>query len=273
MDLQLQIVQTENKHMIPGSSGGGYAPHPPLAYLAFPSHHYPLGFNIRGEFGMKFARTNALALPLLVTLALACTAAANANPVILNASFSGPVGGYTYQPATVTGWTFTGGTGVQANGSAWGFSNAPGSSAQSAFLQSYIGPLSAPTGAPSSSISQDVAGLTSGDTYAISFYLEQRPGYGANPVTVTIDGVTLTVATAPDNDTWTKYTEDFTYNGGSDVLSFSVTGSGVGQYDNDTGLADVSIAATPEPGTLLMLGTGLFGFAAFARRKFGTSNI
>jgi hypothetical protein len=271
MGIELHEDQTGYKHLIPASFGICIARS--LANLAFPSHHYPLGFIVRGEFDMKFARTNALALPLLVTLALAGTAAANANPVILNGSFSGPVGGYTYQPSTVTGWSFNGGTGVQANGSAWGFSNAPGSSGQSAFLQSYIGPLNAPAGDPSSSIAQNVTGLTSGDTYALSFYLEQRPGYGANPVTVSIDGVTLAVATPPENDTWTKYTEDFTYNGGSDVLSFSVTGSGVGPYDNDTGLADVSIAATPEPGTLLMLGTGLFGFAAFARRKFGTSNL
>jgi len=218
---------------------------------------------------MNFARTKAFALPLLATLALAGTATAFADP-IQNGNFSGAGSGYTYDPSTVAGWSFSGGAGVQANGSAWGFTNAPGGAAQTAFLQSYIGSINVPTGNPST-IQQSVSGLTSGDSYAVSFYLEGRPGYGLDPVTVTIDGVNVTITPASDS-TWTKYTEYFTASG-SNTLTFSVSGSGDGPYDNDTGLADVSIGATPEPGTLLLLGTGLLGFAGFARRKFGTRNL
>jgi hypothetical protein len=222
---------------------------------------------------MSFARTKAFALPLLATLAFAGTAVANATS-ITNGNFSGSVGssGYTYQPSSVAGWFFSGGTGVQANGSAWGFSNAPGGSGQSAFLQSYEGPDKVDKGTPNSFISQNVGGLTTGQTYTVTFDLEQRPGYGANPVTVSIDGVTETI-TPPNDDAWTAYSLEFNYDGGPDGLTFSVTGPGTGTYDNDTGLADVSIGATPEPGTLLLLGSGLLGFAGIARRKFGTKNV
>jgi hypothetical protein len=212
-------------------------------------------------FEMNFARTKAFALPLLATLALVGTAAAYADPVLINGNFSGAVNGYTYEPSTVSGWYFSGGTGVQANGSAWGFSNAPGGSGQSAFLQSYNGSINVDKGNPNSFIAQNVGGLNAGQAYTVTFFLEQRPGYGANPVTVSIDGVTETI-TPPNDDTWTKY---------SVVFHYSV-GPGTGTYDNDTGLADVSIAATPEPGTLMLLGTGLLGFAGFARRKFGARN-
>jgi hypothetical protein len=220
---------------------------------------------------MSFVRTKAFALSLLATLALAGTAVANANP-ILNGNFSGSVSGYAYDPSNVAGWTFSGGAGVQQNGSAWGFTNAPGGSGQSAFLQSYMGPINVPTGNPST-ISQTVSGLTVGDSYQVSFYLEARPGYGLDPVTVTIDGTTVTITPTSDSS-WTKYTEYFTDSAGdSNTLTFSVSGSGVGNYDNDTGLADVSLAGVPEPGTLLLLGSGLLAFAGFARRKFGTRNL
>lgn len=220
---------------------------------------------------MSFARTKAFVLPVLATLALAGASVASASPMILNGNFSGLAGGYQYQPSSVADWTFTGGTGVQENGSAWGFTNAPNGAGQSAFLQSYIGNVNVPTGNPTSSISQGISSLTVGASYGVSFYLEGRSGYGLNPVTVTIDGVTMTV-TPPSDSEWTKYTEYFTYNGNSDTLTFSVTGTGAGNYDNDTGLADVSLGATPEPGTLLLLGTGLLGFAGFARRKLGSKN-
>lgn len=236
---------------------------------------------------MKIARTKAFAIPLIVTGVLAFSAVSFAGSLVTNGNFnpSGPStvygggtvnwtgGQYGYDPTNIGGWTFAGGAGVQQNGSAWGFSPAPGSAGQTAFLQSYKGNNNnVPNGNLTSSISQNVSGLTDGQQYAVTFYLEQRPGYGANPVTITIDGVTFTV-TPPNNDKWTEYTEDFTYDGGSDTLMFSVTGPGSGTYDNDTGLADAELYATPEPGTLLLLGTGLLGLAFLAFRKAKSSGL
>ena len=235
---------------------------------------------------MFVARTKGFALPLVAILALAGSTAAYAGSLITNGNFGTPASGssptsnngstttywtggqYGYDPTNIDGWTFSGGAGIQQNGSAWGFSAAPGGAGQTAFLQSYQGNINVAKGAPISSISQSVGSLVVGQQYTVTFYLEQRPGFGANPVTVTIDGVTITV-TPPADDKWTAYTETFSATGAVEDLTFSVTGTGAGSYDNDTGLASVSIAATPEPGTLLLLGTGLLGFAGFARRGFG----
>lgn len=238
---------------------------------------------------MKVAATRGFALPLFFLLAAATGPLAHSGS-ITNGNFSTPAGSpvgsspttnngatttfwsggqFGYDPTNISGWDFAGGAGIQQNGSAWGFSAAPDGAGQTAFLQSYRGSATVAKGSPTSTISQSVAGLTVGHEYMVSFYLEQRPGYGANPVTVTIDGVTMTV-TPPNNDKWTEYTEGFTYNGASDLLTFSVTGTGVGSYDNDTGLAEVAMAPAPEPGTLLLLGSGLLGFAGLARRKFAS---
>jgi len=232
---------------------------------------------------MNIARTKALSVSLLVISALGSSAVAFAGSYATNGNFNTPtsssvtwgtlspgggsVGGpgtvtwgpsqYGYDPTGINGWQFSGGAGVQENGSAWGFSNAPAGASQTAFLQSGL------TG--SGSISQEMTGLTIGQTYTVTFDLEQRPGYGADPVTVTIDGVSLTV-TPPNDDQWTQFTESFTANGTYEDLVFSVAGAGTN--DNDTGLADVSMTApTPEPGTLLLLGTGLFGLAFVVFRK------
>jgi hypothetical protein len=229
---------------------------------------------------MNVARTKGFALSLILTLAVASGTVVQAGS-ITNGNFTptgasivyggGTVdwtgGQYGYQP-TGFGWDFTGGAGVQQNGSAWGFSAAPGAG-QSAFLQSYNGSQNVGK-AQTSSISQDLSGLTNGQQYTLSFDLSNRPGYGAQTVTVTIDGVTFTIL--PTSNSWTEYYETFTYNGGPEDLTFSVTDPPTGTYDYDTGLADISIAETPEPGTLLLFGSGLLGFAGLARRKFASRN-
>src|SRR3954464_596558 len=61
------------------------------------------------------------------------------TPILIDGSFESPPqnGGWTFAP-TVSGVTFTGRAGVQGNGSAWGFANAPDGT-QTGFLQTYGG--------------------------------------------------------------------------------------------------------------------------------------
>jgi len=137
-------------------------------------------------------------------------------------------GTYTYDPTNVSGWTFSGatgsGSGVAEYGSAWGWTAAPDGSNQVAFLQN------------TSTLTQTISGLTTGQQYTVSFYLEDRPGYTSNPITVSMGGTTL-LSTTPGSG-WTLYTEQFTATAASEVLSFSTsTTSG----DNDTGLSDVTV--------------------------------
>ncbi|MGD0732169.1 MAG: glycoside hydrolase domain-containing protein [Terracidiphilus sp.] len=146
-------------------------------------------------------------------------------------------GTYIYDPTNVAGWTFSGptpnassgsyGSGVAENGSAWGFTAPPDGANQVAFLQD------------NSTLTQTVGNLIVNQQYTASFYLEDRPGYSANPITVTMNGVTL-LSTTPGSG-WTQYNEPFTATAASEALTFTTSSTG-GDYD--TGLSDVVITAT-----------------------------
>ena len=101
-----------------------------------------------------------------------------------NSPFLGPNG--NFGPTTADGVTFYGMSGIQANGSAWGFTTAPDGN-QTAFLQSYSGEPDAPGYITFTSDS-----LTAGLTYDLVFDVESRPQQdGGLPYTVT--------ATVPDD--------------------------------------------------------------------------
>jgi hypothetical protein len=209
-----------------------------------------------------------LALSLLLLLLLGTVGVASADPIVTNGNFSTPSvpGSYIYNPSSAS-WSFQpltwtnlspqsdpNGSGIQGNGSAWGFSNVPVAvGTQSAFLQGV------------STISQDIT-LVPGQEYKLSFYLEQRPNYGVDPVTVSIGGTTFSGVDPLSTSAWTLYTDTFTANSSTELLSFS-TSNNLG--DNDAGLAGVSVTATPEPSTVILFGSSLLGLFGAVRRKFG----
>ncbi len=145
-------------------------------------------------------------------------------------------GTYIYYPTNVAGWTFSGatqnassgsyGSGVAEYGSAWNFTAAPDGANQVAFLQD------------NATLTQTITNLIVNQQYTASFYLEDRPGYSANPITVTMNGVTL-LSTTPGSG-WTQYNEPFTATATSEALTFTTTTS---SGDYDTGVSDVTIYA------------------------------
>jgi len=149
-------------------------------------------------------------------------------------------GTYIYDPTTVSGWTFSGatanassgsyGSGVAEYGSAWNFTAAPDGANQVAFLQD------------NATLTQTISNLIIGQGYTASFYLEDRPGYSADPITVTI-GATNLLSTTPGSG-WTQYNEPFTATATSEVLTFTTTTS---SGDYDTGVSDVTINAVSPP--------------------------
>ena len=186
--------------------------------------------------------------PITVSTSETVKAIASSGQIATNSDFATtppmtPGSGiYTYDPTNVSGWTFSGptqnassgsyGSGVAENGSAWGFDAAPDGANQVAFLQN------------TSTLTQTISGLTPGQLYTVSFYLEDRPNYTSNPITVSIGGTTL-LSTTPGSG-WTLYTETFTATATSEVLSFSTNAS---SGDNDTGLSDVTVASTSAVGS------------------------
>ena len=152
---------------------------------------------------------------------------------------------YSFQGVAATGWTFTngpnGGAGVQANGSAWGFSPAP-NGIYTAFLQQ-----------ANASVYQTFYMGAGGQV--LHFDLEQRgccTGGAADSITVSIAGNTFGPIT-PSTGSWTAYTENFV-NPSAGLVTLTFTSNGVGTNDVAVGLDSVRV---PEPSFLLMLFAGL----------------
>jgi hypothetical protein len=218
---------------------------------------------------------------LLAGVAIATVGAAgiaSAAVTVADASFENPSvpGGYEYGvqvgaqnssngiDAAATGVVFGAGSGVQANGSAWGFASAP-SGVQTAFLQSY-------DNYTPGQIAQDVSGLVAGKSYDVSFYIADRPGFGVNPVTVSFGGVALGTFT-PASTSFSEVTSgSFVATASTGVITFS---TGLNGGDADIGLDNVSISAVPEPATwaMMLVGFGGMGVAMRSRRKQAVAAI
>jgi hypothetical protein len=207
---------------------------------------------------------------------LAGTAVASADQLVQNSTFAAipPIGSgssaYVYAPSNVADWTFSAlvpgvsGSGIAGTGSAFGFTAAPSGSGQVAFVQmGQSGTLA--------SVSQTISGLTDGDQYYLTFSLEGRPINSGAVTTVTIGSTTLLSDVVPGNNGWTAYDEVFTATGTSEILDFSSTA--LNGQDSTTAIDDPQIVPTPEPGSLLLLGTGLLGLAFIAFRKAMPSNL
>jgi serine protease len=138
---------------------------------------------------------------------------ANTGSGLANGGFEAPVlaeSNYLYDP-TGGGWTFSGGSGIQRNGSAWGAAGAP-EGQQTAFLQG-----------GNAQVAQTIA-LTAG-TYVVSFAAARRWWQGdAQPLQISIDGVPIGATIAPVDTNFARYTSaSFSVGTGSHTLAFTST--------------------------------------------------
>ena len=115
-----------------------------------------------------------------------------------------------------------------------------------------------------STISQTLT-TVAGQEYALSFWVEDRPGTDAstNGLTYTIDGVTNAVVggTTP---TWTRESLTFVASGASTTLTFAAAGTSDGYGSS---LDNVDVSAVPEPTTLVLMASGLALFGLSRRRS------
>ena len=180
-------------------------------------------------------------------------------------------GAYTYNPAGAT-WTFSGSSGIEANGSAWnGLAAADG--VQTAFVQNL--------GQFSQSLTFPAAG-----SYVLEFESAQRPN-NDQTLAVDLDGTQLDTYVPPSSTTWTTYATILPITvAGSHTITFAGLNS---SGDNSVFVDNVQLfretapsvatpaAATPDPasGTLAnlsVLGSDVAGESTLSYTWAATGN-
>jgi hypothetical protein len=165
----------------------------------------------------------------------------------------------SFETGDFTSWTVSGDTAFVG---VCDVSTCPGNFApQDGNFAAYFGPVG-----DNATISQNIA-TTPGDSYALSFYLANPVGGTPNYFNVTFGSSSFSFSNFGVAFGWQQFTLTTVATTSETPLSFT--------FRNDPSywfLDNVSVSQSggtvPEPGTIVMFGTGILGIAGIARRKF-----
>ena len=165
----------------------------------------------------------------------------------------------SFETGDFTGWTLSGDTTFTG---VCDVSTCPGGFApEDGNYAAYFGPVG-----DTATISQTIATIP-GDEYSLSFYLANPVGGTPNYFSVTFGNSSFSFTNFGVAFGWQQFT--LTTVATTDQTNLSFTFRNDPSYwflDNVT--VQQSGGSTPEPGTLVLFGSGALGLAGFARRKF-----
>lgn len=112
---------------------------------------------------------------------------------------------------------------------------------------------------------------TSGSSYTVSFYLAQQAisssDPAANSFVASFGGGTLASLTNVGNSSYSLYSYNVAATSGSTTFSLAFGDTSGFFLLDDVSVVKSAVTAVPEPSVPLMMGAGLLGLAAFARRR------
>jgi hypothetical protein len=190
-------------------------------------------------------------LRISIVLALfAFSTAAFAQNLVQNGGF---------ETGDFTDWTLSGDTGLIGVCSV---SNCPGGYAPyDGTYSAYFGPVG-----DTATISQTIT-TTPGDTYTLSFYLANPVGGTPNYFSASLGNSSFSFTNFGVAFNWQQFSLSTVATGDQTTLSFTFRNDPAYWFLDDVSVTQGTSGTVPEPGTLVLFGSGLLGMAGVIRRK------
>jgi hypothetical protein len=165
----------------------------------------------------------------------------------------------SFETGDFTGWTVSGDTAFVGVCNVLNCSG--GFAPEDGNFAAYFGPVG-----DTATIAQNIA-TTPGDSYALSFYLANPVGGTPNYFNVTFGSSSFSFSNFGVAFGWQQFTLTTVATSNETPLSFTFRNDPSYWFlDNVT--VSQSGGTVPEPGTIVLFGSGILGIAGIARRKF-----